>query len=300
MEKGNQQPSPVEMEGILFPFKEQVDALIQKNMLHFGNKSPLRDACEYALLNGGKRVRPSFVLMIAKALGLGADASQAALAVEYFHTASLIADDLPCMDNDDQRRNKPSVHKVFGEALALLASYALIAEGYRCIARNAEELRHSSVSMASCDRICTLAIENASFNSGILGATGGQFLDLFSTESSIAVIQETIQKKTVTLFEISFVLGWLFGGGAADQLDFVKKTAHHFGMAFQIADDLSDFDQDSKHEKTVNLAIALGREKAKDMFHEEIRQLAKCVDHLNLRIPELNLLQKALFSQVEL
>lgn len=299
MEQVNAQTGDVEMEDIFYPFKKQIEDLIQKNLLHFGAKTPLRDACEYALLNGGKRVRPAFVFMIAKALGNGADVSQAALAVEYFHTASLIADDLPCMDDDDQRRSKPSLHKVYGEALSLLASYALIAEGYRCIARNAEILRHSVLSMGqSTDRICTLAIENASFNSGILGATGGQFLDLFSTENSIETIQETIQKKTVTLFEISFVLGWLFGGGAIDQLELIKKAAHHFGMAFQIADDLSDFEQDSRHGKTVNLAIVFGIEKAKQMFHEEMLQLAHCMDQLNLRIPEFHSLKKVLFSQI--
>jgi len=289
----------VEIEEILYPFKEQVDALIQKNLPHFGKKNLLRDACEYALSNGGKRARPAFVLMIAKALGCGIDVSQAALAVEYFHTASLIADDLPCMDNDDQRRNKPSLHKAYGETLALLASYALIAEGYHCIARNAEELRNSPILAGSSDRICTLALENAAYNSGILGATGGQFLDLFSPGNSLETIQETIQKKTVTLFEISFVLGWLFGGGPIEHLDSIKKAAHHFGTAFQIADDLSDFDQDSQHAQTVNLAVAYGREKAKQMFHEEMELLALCVKRLNLQIPELYSFQKALFSQVE-
>lgn len=116
----------------------------------------------------GKRLRPILVLMIADALGLGADVMPAALSVEFFHTASLIADDLPCMDNDDLRRERPSLHKVFGESVAILASYALIAEGYGAIARNGQNCPASAV-------ICLEAVRRAA---GIRGATHGQFLDL--------------------------------------------------------------------------------------------------------------------------
>lgn len=83
-------------------------------------------------------------MLIAKALNPSAEVSQAALAVEFFHTASLVADDLPCMDDDDERRNKPSVHKVYDEATALLVSYALISAGYEFLAKNAETLKASN------------------------------------------------------------------------------------------------------------------------------------------------------------
>lgn len=291
----------INIESILDPFKKEVERLVYKNLSFFGKKNTLYEACEYALSNGGKRFRPALVLIIAKALGKGADVSQAALAVEYFHTASLIADDLPCMDNDELRRNKPCVHKIYGESIALLASYALIAEGYRCIGRNAEEIRLSGASFAHLsDRICSLALENATFNAGILGATGGQYLDLFMPDLSMETILETIQKKTVTLFEISFVFGWLFGGGDFERLDLVKKMAYHFGMAFQIADDLSDFVQDSRYEKTSNLAVVFGVEKAKKMFHEEIEQLVLSAEQLDVFIPELVAMKDALLSQVPL
>src|SRR5262245_22928471 len=119
-------------------YKKVVESAIRQNIPKLGPKNPLRDACEYALLNEGRRFRPSLVLMIAEALGKGGDATQAALAIEYFHTASLVVDDLPSMDNDDERRSKPTVHKLYGEAAALLVSYALIAAGYGCIAENAK------------------------------------------------------------------------------------------------------------------------------------------------------------------
>src|SRR5512146_3527868 len=112
-------------------FEEEHPQAIER----MGEKNVLRDACEYALIHGGKRLRPLIVMMTADALGRGLDVMPAALSVEFFHTASLIADDLPCMDNDDFRRNVPSLHKAFGESVAILASYTLIAEGYGALHR---------------------------------------------------------------------------------------------------------------------------------------------------------------------
>ena len=103
-------------------YRDLIEAACQKKIAILGPKSPLRDACAYALATGGKRVRPALVLMIADALNEGADASYAALAIEFFHTASLVADDMPSMDDDDFRRDKPSVHKQFGEGAALLVT----------------------------------------------------------------------------------------------------------------------------------------------------------------------------------
>ena len=240
---------------ILKPYQQIVEQKLKGNIEQLGPKNPLRDACEYALLNGGKRFRPALVFMIAKALGHEVDVSQAAMGIEFFHTASLIADDLPCMDNDDERRNKPTTHRIYGESVALLATYALIAAGYACLAKNAHALKQGEHPFAGqSDHLCVLALENATHNTGLLGATGGQFLDLTPPNLSLGLVQEVIQKKTVTLFEISFVLGWLFGGGNLDQLDLVKRSAAHFGMAFQIADDLDDMTQDLEHQHALNIA----------------------------------------------
>src|ERR1700722_633886 len=109
----------VGLNSILKPYQQQIEQKLQESIEQLGAKSKLRDACEYALLNGGKRFRPILVIMIANALGKKFDVTSAALAVEFFHTASLIADDLPCMDDDDERRSKPTLHKVYGEGTAL-------------------------------------------------------------------------------------------------------------------------------------------------------------------------------------
>ncbi len=249
-------------------YRSQIETHLLSFIEQMGEKNRLRDACEYALLNGGKRLRPILVLMIAKALGKGADVFPAALSVEFFHTASLIADDLPCMDNDDLRRNRPSLHKAFGENIAILTSYALIAEGYGGIYRNGKNNPESAV-------IC---LESATRCAGIQGATNGQYLDLFPPDYTLGTVRKVIYQKTITLFEISFIFGWVFGGGEPKKLDEVKSCAYHLGMAFQIADDLLDGSQDSR----INMSIAIGRDAAAKQFEQEIDGFISSLKNLHL------------------
>jgi len=285
---------------ILLSYQADIEAKIGLCIPMLGAKSKIRDACEYALCTPGKRFRPALVSMVAKALGNGADVTEAALAVEFFHTASLIADDLPCMDNDDERRNQPSLHKVFGEDVALLASYALIAEGYRYLAQNCETLKRKQVSFYDrVDQICGLAVQNVSLNTGLLGATGGQFLDIHQTDLSLTELRKILQMKTVSLFEISFVLGWLYGGGVLEQLSLVKQVAYHFGMAFQIADDLSDMEQDRLNGRKANMSLLIGIPETVELFHEETRCLFSLLHQLNLQGSELEVLTLALVQQTE-
>lgn len=272
----------------LIHYKKIIEQKIIDNMPALGPKNPLRDACEYVLTNDGKRFRPALVYMVAEALGNQADVTQAALAIEYCHTASLVADDLPCMDDDDQRRNRPSAHKAFGEDIALLVSYALIAASYGCLEKNSRAIKESGASFASrADAICVMALENASYNTGLLGATGGQFIDLYPPDLSLETIRDVLHKKTVSLFEISFVFGWLYGGGDPEKLAEVKKAASHFGMAFQIADDIDDLDQDIKNGRKVNMAAVFGLEAAKNMVKEEITGFYSTLKSLKIATPTL-------------
>ena len=269
-----------------FILRDKIEQEIAKSISFLGEKNKLRDACEYALTNGGKRFRPLIVLMIGDALGNNLNVTEAALSVEYFHTASLIVDDLPCMDNDDERRDKPSVHKVYGETIALLASYALITSAFQKIHKNSLVLLEAGEPFASfSDKACSIALECASHCSGILGATGGQFLDLFPPSYSLDVMKKLIYQKTVTLFEGSFVFGWLFGGGDVAELPDVKKCAYHFGMAFQIADDLGDIQQDERNQRDLNIARILGKTRAYASFEEEMREMQKLIKKLRLDTP---------------
>ncbi len=269
-----------------FFYRDKIEQEVAKSIIALGEKTKLRDACEYALTNGGKRFRPLIVLLIAEALGHGLNVYPSALSVEFFHTASLIADDLPCMDNDDERREKPSLHKVYGETIALLSSYALITAAFEKIHANAMVMQQAGPPFSQfSDRACVIALEAATYCSGILGATGGQFFDLFPPSQSLETVKQVIYKKTVTLFEVSFVLGWVFGGGDVSKLDRVRKAAYHFGMAFQTADDLGDMLQDEKKQREISVARFIGKERALLYFDEEMRNLQKVLQELKLYTP---------------
>lgn len=267
------------IEDVLKSFQERVEIALKRKIELLGEKNHLREACGFALLNGGKRLRPLITLMVAEALGKNQDVMDAALACEMFHCASLVADDLPCMDNDATRRGKPSTHVVYGEALSLLVTYGLISAGYGCLAENVTKMKQG-VFAERADHVGMLSLENVTYNTGLMGATGGQFLDIAPPDLTLATIDRVIHQKTVSLFEISFVNGWLFGGGDLDKIDLIKKLASHFGRAFQIVDDIDDGDQDGG--QGVNIAVLLGAEKASKMALEELDQYQKLLVKLNI------------------
>ncbi len=252
-------------------------------MQQIENRGDLSKSCAFALLGGGKRFRSSLVLMLGESLGFGFDTSESAVAVELFHAASLVADDLPCMDDETERRGQPTVHVVYGEAVALLSTYALIAAGYECLWRNAEVLKQNSgLSASQADALCVLALQNVAHNAGIQGAAFGQYLDLFPPDKSKETVLEVIRKKTGTLFEISFVLGWLFGGGDLEKLQTVKEISAHFSLAFQVADDLGDLKQDAENNAAINYAAILGKEQAIEVFHVELLAFRRKIKSLSL------------------
>ena len=269
-----------------FFHRDRIEKDIAKSIASLGDKNSLRDACEYALTNGGKRYRPLIVMMVAEALGHDLNVSEAALSLEYFHTASLIADDLPSMDNDDERRNKPTVHKVYGETIALLSSYALITGAFEKIHKATLAL-HSAGSHFSenANRAGMIALECASYCSGIKGATGGQYLDLYPPSATLEAVKEIIEKKTVTLFEVAFVFGFVFGGGDLSLVEEVKLLGYHLGMAFQIADDIDDLIQDDKHPKNLSMAKLVGIDRSFILFEEHMHELIEKLKSLKLFTP---------------
>lgn len=273
---------------IFNPYHQQIEEGIEESLPTLGTKGILRDACEYALRNGGKRFRPALVFTVAEAISKKAEVLDAALAVEFFHTASLIADDLPCMDDEKMRRGFPCLHRSFGEATALLASYALIAAGY-------ERICHAGASRP--DLLATV-LREAAYATGARGATGGQCLDLYPPSFlTKEILTDVIHKKTGALFELSFVLGWVFGGGALSSLALVKKGALHFGVAFQIADDLADLMKDMTQKREVNVALSLGEHQAHIWLEEEIREGQETMERLGLLTEKIEMLFQALTPQ---
>jgi geranylgeranyl diphosphate synthase type II len=196
-------------------------------------------ACAYAIRMGGKRVRPSIAIGLSRMLvGSCIDSRtdgalcQAAIGVELLHLASLVADDLPCMDNDDERRGLPAFHRKYSESTALLASYALIARGY--------ELLASAALLAPCQERAMLAVSRIAGCGGVSGACEGQYLDLELAAGRSADRMRMLRLKTGALFEMAFICGWGFGGQTDVKLDQISSLAETFGLAFQLLDDLKD------------------------------------------------------------
>lgn len=285
------QLSPKNLEGgasssFFYFHKDRIEREIARSISGFGEKTALRDAVEYALCSGGKRFRPVIVLLIADALKHGLNVCDAALSVEFFHTASLIADDLPCMDDEEERRGKQALHKVFGETIALLSSYALITAAFAKIHQNTLVMSQASPPFSSYSASAGLiALESASRCAGILGASGGQFLDLYPPSHNLETVKQVIGKKTVTLFEVAFIFGWVFGGGDLDKVELLKKASAHFGFAFQIADDIADIQRDEKKQNEMNIARFLGRDRALALFQEELEKFKQLLRLLGLDTP---------------
>lgn len=272
---------------VLGPYKELCDAAIARDWVA---QDELSLACLYSLETGGKRFRPSLVWMVQEGLNCHEwkENLGPALACEYFHTASLIADDLPCLDNDDMRRGKPTTHKKFAESTALLASFALISEGFSSIAKTPLPDSQDKSMLA-------FAISEASRTMGIDGLLGGQMLDLHPQGSSEKLFT-MVDKKTGALFELCFVLGWIFGGGSKAGLQEVRTLAQSFGRAFQLIDDIDDYEQDLLAKKDNNYAVLYGLEKTEEVARSYILAFRKGLKALQLEGPSLSALADAMLK----
>lgn len=228
-------------------WKTQVEAALAKYLTEAGElggecPSRLREAMSYSLLAGGKRLRPVLVLMACEACGGDSEAAlPAACAIEMIHTYSLIHDDLPAMDDDDYRRGRLTNHKVFGDALAILAGDALLTLAFEVMAR---DVRPTSVAAACC--------ADLAFAAGACGMVGGQVADLEAEdadtsprrgEGSKAALQELEaihRRKTGRLIRSALTLGGRIAQADVATLGTLDHYGTCIGLAFQIADDLLD------------------------------------------------------------
>jgi geranylgeranyl diphosphate synthase type II len=189
----------------------------------------------YSLLAGGKRLRPALVLASGEALGATTDdLMPAACAIEMIHTYSLIHDDLPAMDNDDLRRGRPTCHKAFGEAVAILAGDALLTQAFRVLASDAPRLDSS--------RQIRVIREIATAAGSVDGMIGGQMADIQNERRQVdATTLEYIHRsKTGALITAPVVVGGIIAGATEEQLDKLRAYGERIGLAFQIADDILD------------------------------------------------------------
>jgi geranylgeranyl diphosphate synthase type II len=198
----------------------------------------------YSLFAGGKRIRPALVIAAGEAVG-GAreDLVPLACAVEMIHTYSLVHDDLPAMDDDDLRRGKPTSHKVFGEAVAILAGDALLTRAFHLMAEVPEAWDEARVRR----RVHATAILGEAC--GTTGLIGGQVMDLESEGESIdaEALERLHRAKTGALLSACARGGAILGGASAEALPWLTRYASAIGLAFQVVDDVLDATEDAAH-----------------------------------------------------
>jgi farnesyl diphosphate synthase len=201
-------------------------------------EAPLHEAMRYACLGGGKRLRPFLVLQTARVFGVGTDhALRTAAAVEFVHCYSLVHDDLPAMDDSDLRRGRPTVHRRFDEATAILAGDGLLTYAFEILA---DPETHEDPQVR-CQLVAALARA-----AGPRGMVGGQMLDLIAEDETfdIGAITRLQRMKTGEMIAFSCEAGAILGKASPPQRQALHNYAHDLGLAFQIADDLLDAEGD--------------------------------------------------------
>lgn len=243
------------------------------------------DAMKYSLLASGKRIRPILAISICEALGGRIeDVLSFACAMEMIHTYSLIHDDLPAMDNDNLRRGKPTNHVVFGEAKAILAGDALLNYAF--------EVMLSEIAKKGYGEKYVKAAGIVAASSGVKGMIGGQVIDIESENSSMELkeLQDMHRRKTGALIEASALLGCIISG-KTERMDLVGEYSRNLGIAFQIVDDILDYEGDSsilgksigkdEAEGKSTFVSILGIEKSKEMankYSKNAYDIAKSLD----------------------
>lgn len=232
----------MEFQERLSRYVEEIEQALDQYLTTFGcnGQEKIVEAMRYSALAGGKRLRPVLTMAFCRAVGGDPYAALPfACALEMIHTYSLIHDDLPCMDNDDLRRGKPTNHKVYGEGLAVLAGDSLLTYAFETAARG---MNGSDVTaQQAVEAIGILAHE-----AGYYGMIGGQVLDL-AAEHQTLTYEELVNlqdKKTGGLIRAAAEMGCVLGYATKEQREAAKTYANRLGLAFQIQDDILDIEGD--------------------------------------------------------
>ena len=255
--------------------KEEVEVFLRE--LNFESiPQPLKSSMEYSLLDGGKRIRPILFLETFRLFGgtVSESVKKFACALECIHIYSLIHDDLPCMDDDDLRRGKPTNHKVFGEAVAVLAGDALLNFAY--------ELMAEALKLSGYDKKYADSIYYVTHSIGAKGLIGGQNLDIVSEKDVITAekLEYIYTHKTCDLIRSSMVSGAIISGADEEDIAYVAEYADAFGFAFQIRDDLLDREE-GKSAPSNDYVAVFGEKNAKAVLEKEIDRAVSALGKLN-------------------
>ena len=243
-----------------------------------GSRS-VHDAMVYATLGGGKRIRPLLSLRVAQLVGnLTALSLRAAAAVEVFHCASLIIDDLPCMDNEMERRGRPTVHVAFGEPTAVLAAFGLVALGSRCVL----ELPFSNGQLPPVVDFQKRLLRTLDCS----GLIAGQARDLTLEQSSPQNHRSEVNEmKTVPLFELAVEAGMLGADLSVEERGCLRLFGREFGRAFQLSDDLLDGDLNHRQPFLEHLSAS---RRLISGFGERKERVSVLLDYLNAYADQKN------------
>ncbi len=255
--------------------RDRVDSFLKQHFDSIDCPAQLREAMVYSLDAGGKRIRPILTLATAEVVGGGLEAVlPIAVALECVHTYSLIHDDLPAMDDDDLRRGKPTNHKVFGEAKAILAGDGLLTEAFYLM---------SQASAGLAPETYLAIIQRVSAAAGCRGMVGGQLLDLQHENDTPTeeLLRQIHTSKTGRLLTVAVEVGALAAGVSESELTVFSNYGFHLGYAFQIYDDVLDITggaeigkdprSDLRQGKATFVAL-MGVEAATQAAHEEMQK----------------------------
>ena len=251
-----------------------------------GYQKTVIEAMNYSLSAGGKRLRPILTLEACKIVGGNEDeAIPFAIAIEMIHTYSLIHDDLPALDNDDLRRGRPTNHKVYGEAMGILAGDALLNYAF-------EVMLAGSINKENPEKYLK-AINEIAKGAGIYGMIGGQVVDVESENKQIEKekLDYIHMNKTAAMMVGCMRAGATIGGANSEQMEEITKYAKNIGLSFQIVDDILDIEGDEKllgkkvgsdienHKSTY--PSLLGLDKSKEIAHNLIDEAKKSIEKLS-------------------
>lgn len=280
-------------------FNNQIPKLLRKYI----KSEEIIERINYSL-KGGKRLRPVITLDICQSLCQNREQGlMMAFGIELVHTASIILDDMPCMDNDFYRRGQKSFHHHYNVTEAQIISTLLVEIAHKIFYRH---FSHNSLNLST-------MFDILSKNLGINGIAHGQFLDLAKLDITDnkqtakkkldkETLKQLLNQKTTTLFEIAFTGGYLSGTNNIKNLSKIQEASEHFGLAFQIYDDFDDIEQDKKRlELNItdpNYVNNLGIEEAERDFKKHIDSFRKLANELNLYSPILKELTNYLSNKV--
>jgi geranylgeranyl diphosphate synthase type II len=291
--------------------KQIIDNDIKTYIIDKAPSKYIKNILEDCFYNG-KRLRPIIALEINKSLNdsnsIDINIPKIILISEIIHTSSLIIDDLPCMDNDIERRGKPTIHYKYGETRAQIITMYLFNIVTTFIINDLNSLKHK---LSDIDIRTSLIYRTIFNNLGLFGAPLGQFLDNSDSidncldncfEKNIKKqegIDNLICKKTSTFFEIAFVISYIASGGNLDNIEKIKQCANSFGLAFQISDDFDDQKKDASKKFCPNYINIFGLENAINIYNKHIKISLGIFKELKLWTPTLKEIYMLIENRVQ-